>query len=105
MIQRSSSEKYRGKYFIRVLLYSGTMLDPLGDEELAIFCQCSSEEPAVTDVDKAGLLRWVNENPECRKNQSNERYRISKDIDAMSVIFLTEREIQACQNANRIYAC
>jgi len=105
MIQRSTSEKYRGKYFIRVLLCSGTSFNPLGDEELAIFCQSNSEEPSINDVDERGLLRWVNNNPECKKNQSNERYRISKDIDAMAIIFLTEREIQACQNANRIYAC
>lgn len=105
MTQGSKSEKSKGKYFIRVLLNSGTKLNPMGDEELIVFCQCNNEEPAVTDVDEARLLRWVNDNPECIKNQSNERYRISKDIDAMSVIFLSDREIAACQNANRIYAC
>jgi hypothetical protein len=104
-MQGSSSEKHRGKYFIRVLLNSGTSLNPLGDEELAIFCQCDGEEPSVNDVDKMSLIRWVNDNPECKKNQSNERYRISKDVDAMAIVFLTDREIQACQNANRIYAC
>ena len=104
MIQRSP-EKHRGGYFIRVLLCSGTSLDPMGDEELSIFCQCGSEEPSIADIDKERLLRWVNNNPACIKNQSNERYRISKDIDAMSVIFLTDREIQACRNANRIFPC
>jgi hypothetical protein len=77
----------------------------MGDEELSIFCQCRSEEPSITDIDKERLLRWVNNNPACIKNQSNERYRISKDIDAMSIIFLTDREIQACHNANRIFPC
>jgi hypothetical protein len=47
----------------------------------------------------------VNSNPACIRNQSNERYRISKDVDAMTIIFLTDREIQACQSANRIYQC
>ena len=71
----------------------------MGDEELAIFCQCSSEEPSIIDVDKEGLLRWVNNNPACKRNQSNQRYRISPHTDAMSVIFLTDREIQACRTA------
>ncbi len=101
MIERNA--KHRGKYFIRVLLYSGTRLNPLGDEELAIFCQCSDEEPSITDVDKKGLLRWVNNNPACKRNQSEEQYRISNHTDAMSVIFLTDREIQACQTADRIF--
>jgi len=38
-----------------------------------------------------------------QKNQSNEKYRISNQTDAMSVIFLKDREVQACLNANRIY--
>jgi len=101
MIKRNG--KHRGEYFIRVLLYSGTRLNPMGDEDLAIFCQCSDEEPSITDVDKKGLLRWVNNNPACKRNQSNEQYRISKHDDAMSVIFLTDREIQACQTADRIF--
>ena len=103
MIKKSIRD--RGKYFIRVLLHSGTRFNPMGDEELAIFCQCSEEEPSVIDVDEEGLLRWVNHNPECRRNQSNERYKISKHTDAMSIIFLTEREIQACRTANRIFPC
>ena len=77
----------------------------MGNEELAVFCQCNDEEPSAIDVDRAGLLRWVNSNPACKRNQSNERYTISRDIDAVSVIFLTDREIQACQSANRIYQC
>lgn len=104
MIQRSS-EKYRGRYFVRVLLCSGTRFNPMGDEELAIFCQCGEEEPSVIDVDKERLIRWVNNNPTCKRNQSNEQYRISKHPDAMSVIFLTDREIQACHTANRIFPC
>ena len=99
------NEKHKGMYFIRVLLSSGTRFNPLGDEEVAVFCQCSSEEPSVVDVDQKSLLDWVNSNPECIRNQSNERYRISKHIDAMSVIFLSDREIQACRTANRIYSC
>jgi hypothetical protein len=102
MIQKSA--KYKGQYFIRVLLSSGTRFNPMGDEELAIFCQCTSEEPSVIDVDKMGLLRWVNDNPACKRNQSNEQYKISKHDDAMSIVFLTDREIQACQIANRIFA-
>ena len=104
MIQRSS-EKGRGQYFIRVLLNSGTSFNPMGDEELAIFCQCGNAEPSVIDVDKERLLRWVNSNPTCKRNQSNERYRISKQADSMSIIFLMDREIQACRAANRIFPC
>jgi hypothetical protein len=77
----------------------------MGDEELSIFCQCGSEEPSITDIDKKRLLWWVNNNSECIKNQSNERYRISEDTDAVSLVFLTDREIQACRNANRIFQC
>ena len=104
MIQRSAS-KYKGKNFIRVLLSSGTRFNPMGDEELAIFCECEAEEPSVLCVNKEGLVCWVNNNPGCKRNQSNERYEISKQADAMSIVFLTDREIQACQNANRIYPC
>lgn len=103
MIQRSA--KNRGKYFVRVMLNSGTRMNPLGDEELAIFCQCDTEEPSVIDVDKNGLLRWVNNNPACKRNHSNEQYKISRHDDAMSVVFLTDREIQACYSANRIFSC
>lgn len=77
----------------------------MGDEELTIFCECGGEEPSIDMVDRMGLLKWVNSNPECIKNQSNDRYRISKDIDAVSVIFLSEREIGACLKANRIFPC
>lgn len=104
MIQ-TSSKKNRGEYFVRVLLCSGTRFNPMGDEELAIFCQCESEEPSVDDVDKKGLLSWVNNNSACKRNQSNERYIISKHNDSMSVIFLTNREIKACRTANRIFPC
>jgi len=103
MIQKSA--KNRGKYFVRVMLNSGTRMNPMGDEELAVFCQCDNEEPTVVDVDRMGLLRWVNSNPTCKRNQSNEQYRISKYDDAMSVIFLTDREIEACRTANRIFPC
>lgn len=101
MIQKS--QKNRGKYFIRVMLNSGTRMNPMGDEEMAIFCQCEGEEPSVIDVDRKGLLGWVNNNPTCKRNQSNEQYRISKHADAMSVIFLTDREIEACRTADRIF--
>ncbi len=101
MIQKSG--KNRGKYFIRVLLNSGTRFNPMGDEELAIFYQCGSDEPSIIDVDKRGLLRWVNNNPTCKRNQSNEQYKISKQDDAMAVIFLTDREIEACRTADRIF--
>lgn len=103
MIQKSA--KNRGKYFIRVLLNSGTRFNPMGDEELTIFYQCGSDEPSVVDVDKRNLLRWVNNNPTCKRNQSNEQYKISKQDDAMSIIFLTDREIEACRTADRIFPC
>jgi hypothetical protein len=97
--------KSRGKNFIRVLLNSGTSFNPMGDEELAIFCQCNNEEPSIEDVDIKGLLHWLNHNPDCKKNQSCENYKISQHNDAMSVIFLNERDIQCCHNANRIFPC
>lgn len=92
-----------GRYFVRVFLCSGTSANPMGSEELAIFCECSSPEPTVAEVEKAELIKWVNSNPKCKKNQSNESYRISKHADAMAVVFLAEREIQACHMANRIF--
>lgn len=104
MVNKSSA-KNRGKYFIRVLLCSGTRFNPMGNEELAIFCESQNEEPSEVDVNQAGLIRWVNSNPDCKRNQSNQQYRISQQADAMSVIFLTDREIQACQAANRIFPC
>ena len=95
--------KNSGQYFVRVYLCSGTSANPLGSEELAIFCQCSAQEPSVAEVEKRGLIQWVNSNPKCKKNQSNESYRISKHMDAMTVVFLADREIQACHVANRIF--
>lgn len=94
-----------GQYFIRVYLCSGTSSNPLGSEELAIFCQCSEEEPSIDEVKKGALIQWVNRNPKCKKNQSNESYRISKQPDAMTVVFMADREIQACLAANRIFPC
>jgi hypothetical protein len=104
MIERTS-EKSRGRYFIRVLLSSGTRFNPMGNEELAIFCHSENEEPSIVDVDKERLIRWVNSNPTCKRNQSNEQYRISRQENSMSVIFLSDREIQACRSANRIFPC
>jgi|AGTN01.2.fsa_nt_gi hypothetical protein len=95
--------KKTGKNFIRVYLHSGTRGNPLGDEELAIFCQCNSDAPSVDDVDTKRLVRWVNSNPECRKNQSNESYIVSEQIDSIATVFLSPREIQCCHNANRIF--
>ncbi len=100
-----NAAKLKGRYFIRVLLSSGTRFNPMGDEELAIFCESHNEEPTEIDVNKARLLRWVNSNPACKRNQSNQQYRISQHADAMSVIFLSDREIQACLSANRIFPC
>jgi hypothetical protein len=77
----------------------------LGCEELAIFCQSNVQEPSAADLKKESLLRWVNSNPKCKKNQSNERYKISAAVDAIAVVFLADREIQACQMANRIFPC
>lgn len=101
----SKNAKSKGQYFIRVYLCSGSRANPLGSEELAVFCQCRSQEPSIIDVKKASLIKWVNSNPKCKKNQSNEEFRISADADAMTVVFLAEREIQACHFANRIFPC
>jgi len=97
------SAKQRGKYFIRVLLNSGTRYDPLGDEELTVFYRCDSDKPAVSDIDTIGLTRWVNSNPKCIKNQSNLSYKISRHPDALTLIYLSDKEIQACQTADRIF--
>ncbi len=97
--------KGSGQYFIRVYLCSGTNSSPLGSEELAIFCQCGAQEPSTDELQKDSLLSWVNSNPKCKKNQSNELYKLSRDVDAIAVVFLAEREIQACQMANRIFPC
>jgi hypothetical protein len=102
MIQRSP-EKHRGRYFIRVLLCSGTRFDPMGDEELTVFCECDPEKPLFSEGDKDGLLKWVNSNPKFIKNQSGYNYIISEHPDSMSVIFLSDKEIQACQTADRIF--
>lgn len=101
MSQRSASKS--GENFIRVVLHSGTSGNPLGDEELAIFCRCSTEAPSITDVDTDGLISWVNSNPACKRNQSNERYKLSRQADAVAVIFLSDREILSCKCANRIF--
>ena len=103
MVQKNG--KSGGRYFVRVYLHSGTSTNPLGSEELAIFCECDSPEPTTDEVKKRELVQWVNSNPKCKKNQSNETYRISKHADAMTVVFLAEREIQACRLANRIFPC
>ena len=97
------SARSKGKSFIRVCLQSGTMNSPLGDEELAVFCQCDDESPSVTDVDFRGLLRWVNSNPAFAKNQSNDSFRLSRQEDSVAVVYLTFREISCCQSADRIY--
>jgi hypothetical protein len=93
----------RGKNFIRVCLRSGTMNSPLGDEEVAVFCQCDEEEPSIENVDIKGLLKWANSNPTCIKNQSNESFRLSKQEGSIAVVYLTFREISCCQSAGRIY--
>lgn len=95
--------KTKGQNFVRIFLESGTGTNPLGNEELAIFCKCDCEEPSIEDIDTTGLIKWVNSNKACKKNQSNESYRVSKQIDAVAVIFLNNREIESCQIANRIY--
>jgi hypothetical protein len=95
--------KDKGQNFIRVFLQSGTRANPMGDEELAIFCECNNEKPAIDDVDTNRLIKWVNSNPECQKNQSRNYFRLSKETDAMSVVFLNTREIESCINANRIF--
>ena len=100
MIQRSAAKS--GQNFIRVVLHSGTSGNPLGDEELTIFCRCNNEEPSIDDVDLGRLLRWVNSNPACKRNQSNERYRVSGQ-EPLMVIFLSDREILSCSNANRVF--
>lgn len=101
----AKNAKNKGRYFIRVFLCSGTSANPMGSEELAVFCQCGEQEPSIVEVDQESLVRWVNRNPKCKKNQSSERYRISRQADAMTVIFLADREIQACQMAGRIFPC
>ena len=96
--------KDKGQNYIRVFLQSGTRANPMGDEELAIFCECDNETPSINDVDTNRLVQWVNNNPECKKNQSRNYYRLSKEIDAMSIVFLNTREIESCKNANRIFS-
>ncbi|HWR18956.1 MAG TPA: hypothetical protein VN608_04985 [Clostridia bacterium] len=90
---------------MRVFLSSGTSANPMGSEELAVFCECSSSEPTTDEVKKGKLIQWVNNNPKCKKNQSNESFRISNRTDAMTVVFLADREIHACRQANRIFPC
>ncbi len=103
MSEITARTKYKGKNFIRVFLLSGTRTNPLGDEELAIFCQCNNKAPSIEDVDTKSLIHWVNNNPACQRNQSKNRYRLSNENDAMSVVFLNMREIESCHNANRIF--
>ncbi len=93
----------KGRNFIRVSLHSGNANNPLGNEDLAIFCQCDNDSPSVEDVDKRGLLRWVNCNPAITRNQSGETYRISSQDDSMVVVYLGQREIQCCQSSDRIF--
>lgn len=100
---KNNSAAGKGKNFIRVCLQSGMINNPLGNEELSIFCQCDNDTPSVSDVDYKGLLNWVNSNMGCVKNQSNDRYRISKQLDSVTVVYLNSREISCCQSADRIY--
>ncbi len=93
----------KGRSFIRVSLQSGTTNNPLGNEDLAIFCQCNNESPSLEDVDKNGLLKWVNHNPAITRNQSGEKFRISHQSDSMVVVYLSQRDIQCCQSSDRIY--
>ncbi len=95
--------KSSGQYFIRVYLCSGTSDNPLGSEELVVFCKCSSQDSSIEEVQKGALLKWVNSNPKCKKNQSNEKYIISTLADAMTVVYLHDREIRACDAADRIF--
>jgi hypothetical protein len=105
MGEKIMSTKIKGHSFLRIFLSSGTRYSPLGDEELAIFYKCNSDEPSIEDVDVKGLVQWVNSNHGCKKNQSNESYRVSQQIDSVSVIYLNDREIESCRLANRIYPC
>ena len=98
-----NNAKHRGRYFIRVLLCSGTRFDPMGNEELTLFCECDLEKPLLSDIDKEGFLKWVNSNPKFIKNQRGISYIISMGPDSMSMIFLSNKEIQACQAADRIF--
>lgn len=99
----TNSARSKGKYFIRVCLQSGTMNSPLGDEELAVFCQCDDEAPSIDNVDIKGLVKWVNSNPSCMKNQSNDNYKLSKQEGAITTVFLSVREIICCNKSDRIY--
>jgi hypothetical protein len=91
------------KKFIRVFLQSGSKYNPMGDEEIAIYCQCDEENPSIEDVNVPDLENWVNSNSECKKNQSKERYKVSKNPGTMEIIVLEDREIRCCQTANRIF--
>ena len=89
--------------FIRVVLKSGSELSPMGEEEIAIYCQSDKENPSAEDVDVRKLENWVNCNDKCKKNQSNDRYIVAKNAGSMDVILLDDREIQSCLKADRIY--
>lgn len=89
------------KKFIRIFLKSGSTFNPMGEEEVAIYCQCDNENPSVEDVNMKDLEKWVNGNSQCKKNQSSDIYRVAKgEID---IIVLNDREIQSCHNADRIF--
>lgn len=91
------------KKFIRVFLKSGSELSPMGEEEIAIYCQCDNENPSVDNVDIKKLEIWVNRNIQCKKNQSSDRYIVSNNLGSIDIIVLEEREIQSCHKANRIF--
>lgn len=91
------------KKFIRVFLQSGSKYSPMGDEEIAIYCQCDKEDPSVDDVNINRLEKWVNDNKQCRKNQSGDHYKVSRNAGSIDIITLDEREILSCQHANRIF--
>lgn len=91
------------KTFIRVFLKSGTEFSLMGEEEVAIYCQCDEENPSLADVNIKELENWVNENSGCKKNQNSDRFIISKDLDSMKIIALESREIQSCQKSDRIF--
>jgi hypothetical protein len=98
------NSRSKGKSFIRVCLHSGTANSPLGDEEVAVFCRCDDKAPSKrVYVDIKGLLKWANSNPAFAKNQSNDRFRVSKQEGAIALVYLSEREISCCERAGRIY--
>jgi hypothetical protein len=91
------------KKFIRVFLKSGTKFSMMGEEEIAIYCQCTDENPSVADVNVKELEQWVNGNSNLRRNQNRDRFIVSKELGSMDIITLEGREIQSCQKADRIF--